>query len=277
MSHLTRRTFVGTSLSAGFALAVTPVSAETLTTDSTGIEAGEVQIPVSDGTIPGYRAMPAKGTKLPIVLVVHEIFGVHEHIRDVCRRFAKAGYLAIAPDLYARQGDASKIPEIKAIVEQIVAKVPDAQVMKDLDATAAWAAASAKGDAARTFVTGFCWGGRITWLYAAHAPKVRAGAAWYGRLVGPPHELRPKQPLDVASKLEVPVLGLYGGEDEGIPMSSIDAMRSALPWPKNASEIVVYPGAPHGFYADYRATYRKEAADEAWKRTLAWFKRFGGV
>lgn len=272
---LTRRTFVTSSLSAGFALAVQPVSAETLTTSSDGLEAGEVKIPVGDTEISAYRAAPAKGTKLPIVLVVHEIFGVHEYIRDVCRRFAKAGYLAIAPDLYARQGDPTKLADIQQIVEQVVAKVGDAQVMKDLDATVAWARDKARGDDARLAVTGFCWGGRITWLYAAHQPKVKAGGAWYGRLAGPVNETRPKNPVDVAKDIKGAVLGLYGGQDEGIPMSTVDQMRTALGWPKNKSEIVVYPGAPHGFHADYRPSYRKEDAEDAYRRLLAWMKQHG--
>lgn len=273
---LSRRAFVTTSLSTGFALAVQPVSAETLTTDATGLVVGEVKIPVADGTMPAYHAMPAKGGGFPVVLVVQEIFGVHEHMRDVCRRFAKLGYLAVAPELYARQGDVSKLTDFAPIIE-IVGKVPDAQVMTDLDSTLAWAAKTGKANIAKLGITGFCWGGRIVWLYSAHNPKVKAGAAWYGRMVGPGNELRPKQPVDIAKTLTVPVLGLYGGADDGIPMSSVDAMRKALPWPKNPSEIVVYQDTPHGFYADYRPSYRKEQADDAWKRLQAWFKKYGAA
>ena len=217
---VTRRQILVTSLAAGFALAVQPVTAETITTNTEGLTAGEVRVPVADGEIPAYRAMPATGGKFPIVLVVQEIFGVHEHIRDVCRRFAKAGYLAVAPELYARQGDVSKMSDWKQIFAEVVAKVPDAQVMSDLDATAAWAAKSSKGDGERLGVTGFCWGGRIVWLYAAHSAKLKAGVAWYGRLTGDKTELQPKYPLDVVADLKAPVLGLYGGKDQGIPQDT---------------------------------------------------------
>jgi carboxymethylenebutenolidase len=227
-----RRQFVVTSLAAGFALAVRPVSAETITTDAKGLTAGEVKIPVKDGDkegeIPAYRAMPDKGGPFPVVLVVQEIFGVHEHIKDVCRRFAKLGYLAIAPELYARQGDVSKIEDFQKIIKDVVSKVPDAQVMSDLDATVAWAKKSEKGDVSKLAITGFCWGGRIVWLYAAHSAKLKAGVAWYGRLVGAADPLHPKHPTDIAANLKAPVLGLYGGADSGIPLDSIEKMREAL-------------------------------------------------
>src|SRR5918911_2061162 len=215
--EVTRRSFIVTSLAAGFALAVQPVSAQTITTDAQGLEAGEVKIPVRDGEIPGYRAMPAKGTKLPVVLVVQEIFGVHEHIKDVCRRFAKLGYLAIAPELYARQGDVSKTSDVQQIIREVVSKVPDEQVMSDLEATVAYAKETGKGDTARLGITGFCWGGRIVWLYAPHNPNLKAGVAWYGPLVGDPSPTTPKHPVALASELKAPVLGLYGGADQGIP------------------------------------------------------------
>ncbi len=273
-TSFTRREFVMTTLATGFAAAVQPVAASTqITTDAKGLEAGEVKIPVKDGTVPAYRAMPAGGKHLPTVLVVQEIFGVHEHIKDVCRRLAKQGYLAIAPELYARQGDVSKLTDIDQI-RPIVAKVPDAQVMGDLDAAAAWAAAHG-GDPARLAVTGFCWGGRITWLYTAHNHKVKAGVAWYGRLVGTPSELTPKNPIDLVDQLDGAVLGLYGGADAGIPLDTVERMRTALKAAHKKSEIHVYEGAPHGFHADYRPSYRKEAAEDGWKRLLAWFRSHG--
>lgn len=272
----TRRSFVGTVLTSGFALAVQPVSAQTvITTSAQGLVAGEVKIPVKDGEIPAYRALPATGTTHPVVLVVQEIFGVHEHIKDICRRLAKAGYFAIAPELYTRQGDVAHLKDIQEILTTVVSKVPDAQVMSDLDATLGWAVATGQADGARAAITGFCWGGRIVWLYCAHNPGLKAGAAWYGRLVGQTSDLTPKQPVDVASSLEVPVLGLYGGADQGIPLQSVDQMRAALERGKSASQIVVYEDAPHGFNADYRPSYRKDAATDAWKRMLTWFKEHG--
>ncbi|HVX65334.1 MAG TPA: dienelactone hydrolase family protein [Bryobacteraceae bacterium] len=270
-----RREFLVTKLAAGFAAAVSPVTAETITTDTNGLDAGEVKIPVRDGEMPGYRARPAKGHSFPVVLVVQEIFGVHEHIRDLCRRFAKLGYVAVAPELYARQGDVSKLKDFQEINSQVVSKVPDEQVMSDLDEAAAWAASSQDGDANRLAIAGFCWGGRIVWLYAAHNPRLKAGAAWYGRLVGQTDDLRPKQPLDVAASIKAPVLGLYGGQDQGIPLDTVEKMRTALKAAGNKSEIIVYPDAPHGFNADYRPSYRKEAATEAWGRMLAWFRKHG--
>jgi carboxymethylenebutenolidase len=272
---LTRREFVMSMLAAGFALAVRPVSAQTIMTNPEGLEAGEVKIPVSDGEIPAYRAMPERGGAFPVVLVVQEIFGVHEHIKDICRRLAKAGYLAVAPELYARQGDVSTIPDVQEIFAKVVSKVPDAQVLSDLDATAAWVGASGKGDVNRLGITGFCWGGRIVWLYAAHRPDLKAGVAWYGRLEGETNERTPLHPSDVAAKLKAPVLGLYGGADAGIPVESVERMRSALKAAGSRSEIVIYPDAPHGFHADYRPSYRKKPAQDGWKRLLEWFKRYG--
>ncbi len=270
-----RREFVVTSLATGFALAVQPVAAETITTDAKGLEAGEIKIPVGDGEIPAYRAMPEKGGPFPVVIVVQEIFGVHEHIKDICRRFAKLGYLAVAPELYARQGDVSKLTEIGDIIAKVVSKVPDEQVMKDLDAAVAWAKKSGKGDTAKLAVTGFCWGGRIVWLYAAHNKDVKAGVAWYGRLVGKADPLHPKQPIDLVESLKAPVLGLYGGADMGIPNETVEQMKKALKDAKKDCEIVLYPDTPHGFNADYRPTYRKDKADDGWKRLLEWFKKYG--
>lgn len=275
--HENRRSFLVTKLTAGFALAVQPVSAQTITTDASGIVAGEVKIPVSDGEIPAYRAMPAKGSNFPVTLVVQEIFGVHEHIKDICRRLAKMGHLAIAPEMYARQGDVSKIENIQEIVSKVVSKVSDAQVLSDLDAAVAYAAKSGKGDVSKLGITGFCWGGRVVWLYTAHNPKVKAGVAWYGRLVGQPSANNPKHPIDVAAILQAPVLGLYGGDDQGIPAESIEKMRAALKDGGKSGEIVVYPKTQHGFFADYRPSYHKDNAADGWKRLQAWFKKYGAA
>ena len=271
---LTRRGFAVTTLAAGFALSVQPVSAQIITTDTKGLEAGEVTIPVADGKIPGYRAMPSAGGSFPVVLVVQEIFGVHEHIKDICRRFAKLGYLAIAPELYSREGDVSNLKDFGDILK-IVSKVPDARVMTDLDSAVAYVKGTGKGDTAKLGVTGFCWGGRIVWLYSAHNPALKAGVAWYGRIVGQADKLHPKNPIDFASSLKAPVLGLYGGADTGIPVESVERMRTALKAEGKPSEIVLYPETPHGFHADYRPTYRKEAAEDGWKRLLEWFKKNG--
>jgi carboxymethylenebutenolidase len=273
-SGFSRREFVVTSLAAGFALAVQPVSAQTITTDTKGIEAGEVKIPVSDGEIPAYRAMPSTGGPFPVVLVVQEIFGVHEHIKDLCRRLGKLGYLAIAPELYARQGDVSKLEDFQEILK-IVNKVPDSPVMSDLDAAVAWAKGTGKGDTGKLAVTGFCWGGRIVWLYSAHSPNLKAGVAWYGRLVGQADALHPKHPIDLVDSLKAPVLGLYGAADNGIPVESVEKMRAALKAAGKPSEIVLYPDTPHGFNADYRPTYRKKEAEDGWKRMLELFKKNG--
>jgi len=264
------------TLAIGFALAVRPVWAETIVTDATGLTAGEVMIPTSDGNIPAYRAMPSQGRFFPVVLVVQEIFGVHEHIKDVCRRFAKLGYMGVAPELYARQGNVSKLSDIEEI-RKVVSKVPDAQVMADLDAAVAWVKASEQGNVEKLGITGFCWGGRIVWLYAAHNAQLKTGVAWYGRLVGKPSELQPKHPIDVAISLKASVLGLYGGNDQGIPLDTVEQMRTALKAANSPSEIIVYPDTPHAFYADYRASYRKEPAEDGWSRLQAWFKRHGAV
>jgi carboxymethylenebutenolidase len=275
-ADLSRRQFMVTSLAVGFAAAVRPVQAQTVvTTDTAGLIAGEVRIPAGGIEIPGYRAMPAGAKRRPVVLVVQEIFGVHEHIQDVCRRLAKLGYLAVAPSLYARQGDVSAMTDIQRIVSEVVSRVPDSQVMSDLDATVAWADASGEGDAGRLGITGFCWGGRIVWLYAAHSARLKAGVAWYGRLTGSTSDLQPSQPIDVVKALRAPVLGLYGGADQGIPLSEVEKMRAALKAAGNASEIVVYPDAPHGFHADYRPSYRPEAAKDGWRRLQEWFQKNG--
>jgi carboxymethylenebutenolidase len=275
----TRRGFLVTALGAGFALAVQPVRAQTaIATTADGLLAGEIAVATADGSMPAYRAQPAKGSNFPVILVVQEIFGVHEHIKDLCRRLAKLGYQAIAPELYARQGDPRQYTEIPEIISKVVSKVPDSQVMSDLDACVAWAKAN-NGDTARLGITGFCWGGRITWLYAAHNPAVKAGVAWYGRLVGSAGAMTPKHPIDIAGELKGPVLGLYGGLDQGIPLDTIDKMTAALKAASGkasqASSIHVYDNAPHAFNADYRASYRREEADDGWKRMQEWFKQNG--
>jgi carboxymethylenebutenolidase len=272
---VTRRGFVMTSLAAGFALAVQPVEAQTIATDTQGLTAGEVKIPVTDGEIPAYRALPETGGPFPTVLVVQEIFGVHEHIKDICRRLAKLGYFAVAPECYARQGDVSQIKEIPEIISKVVSKVPDAQVMSDLDAAVAWAKGTGKADVAKLAITGFCWGGRIVWLYSAHNPNLKAGVAWYGRLVGAADDLHPKHPIDLAASLNAPILGLYGGADQGIPVDTVEKMQAALKEAGKTAEIVVYPETPHAFFADYRPSYRKEKAEDGWKRMLDWFKKYG--
>jgi carboxymethylenebutenolidase len=273
-----RRDFVRTSVGSGFAAAVLPVCAQTqVKTDTEGLVAGEVTIPVGDFKLPAYRAAPAGRRHAPVVLVVSEIFGVHEHIADVARRFAKAGYFAIAPELFVRQGDAGSYGEIAKLLAEVVNKVPDAQVMGDLDACVAWAKGQG-ADADKLAVTGFCWGGRITWLYAAHHPGVKAGVAWYGRLVGQASALTPQHPVDLAGALKAPVLGLYGGQDGGIPLTTVNQMKDALAAGSAAakkSAFVVYPDAPHAFHADYRPSYRAEAAQDGWQRCLAWFKAQG--
>ena len=275
---LSRRDFVSRAVGSGFAAAVLPVAAQTvLKTSSEGLIAGEVTIQVGDFKMPAYRAAPADRKGLPVVLVISEIFGVHEHIADVARRFARAGYFAIAPELFIRQGDAGSYGEIAKLMSEVIAKVPDAQVMGDLDASLIWAQAQG-ADTSKTAITGFCWGGRITWLYTAHNPAIKAGVAWYGRLVGAASALTPKHPVDIAGQLNAPVLGLYGGQDTGIPVETVERMKTALaqgPAPAKKSEIVVYPDAPHAFHADYRPSYRKDAAEDGWRRCLAWLKSQG--
>jgi len=267
-----RRSFVVTSLGAGFALAVLPVTAQTITTPADGLVAGEVKVRTKDGEMVAYRAMPATGGNFPVILVVQEIFGVHEHIRDVCRRLAKSGFFAIAPELYARQGDASKYTDVPKLIADIVSKVTDAQVMADLDATVAYAKASGKADTARLGITGFCWGGRIVHMYAAHNPGIRAAVAWYGPTARA-YAAGDKTPLDVAPQIKGAVLGLYGGADGGIPNDTVEKMFAALKAAGNTkSEFVIYPDTPHAFNADYRPSYRKPQADEAWAKMLAWFK-----
>ena len=270
-----RRDFVATVVGAGFALAVQPVAAQQIiTTDSAGLSAGALRIASENGEIAAYRSMPVGGKSLPVVLVISEIFGVHEHIADLTRRLAKLGYLAVAPELFARQGDPRKLTNIQQIISEIVAKVPDAQVAADLDATLAWAVANG-GDASRVAVTGFCWGGRQTWMYCARTPKVKAGVAWYGRIEDTVTLNQPRHPIDIAAELKVPVLGRYGGKDQGIPLDNVEDMKQALATAGGKSQIHVYPDAPHAFHADYRPSYRKAEAEDGWRRMLDWFRANG--
>ncbi len=273
-----RRDFVvRAAIGTGFAAAVLPVTAQTIRTDSDGLDVGEVTVMVGDFQLPAYRASPKGAKNPPVMLVLSEIFGVHEHIADVARRFARQGYMAIAPELFVRQGDAGAYGEIARLIDEVVNKVPDAQVMGDLDACVAWARAQG-GDTSRLGVSGFCWGGRQTWLYAAHNPAVKAAVAWYGRLAGPRSALQPRQPLDLAADLKAPVLGLYGGQDAEIPLDTVDKMKAALAQGSDAarrSSFHLYADAPHAFNADYRTSYRKDAADDGWQRCLAWFKAKG--
>ncbi len=275
---ISRRAFAATGLVAGFTLATGPLNAATIVTDANGLDAGEVSIPVSDGKIPGYRAKPAGKSKLPIVLVVQEVFGVHEHIRDVCRRFAHLGYYAIAPSLYARYGDPGKydMEHLQGLFTDIVAKVPDAEVMSDLDSSVAFAANDG-ADTSRLGITGFCWGGRIVWLYIAHNPAVKAGVAWYGQLRGPTpvNPIRPKYPLDLIDRINAPVLAFYGGQDKGIKVTDIEEMRGDLERAGKAHRLELFPDAQHGFFADYRPSYNEKDAKQAWGELKEWFKKNG--
>ena len=273
-SQWSRRGFVMTSLVTGFALSVQPVSAETITTDTNGLDAGEVKVPTADGSIPAYRAMPAQGGPFPTVLVVQEVFGVHEHIKDICRRLAKAGYYATAPELYARQGNPAEISDTQELIQKIVMKVPTDQVMSDLDATVAYAKTSGKANTAKLGVTGFCWGGWATWMYSAHNPSLKAAVAWYGS-DRKPTDLTPKNPLDIAADVKCPVLALYGGADQSIPQDTIEKRQAACKAAGKTCEFKVYPETPHGFNADYRPSYRAEAAKDGWAKMMAWFKDHG--
>lgn len=264
----------------GYAAAVLPVAASAIHTDTEGLDAEDVKFRSFDGfEVRAYSARPKTGERFPIVLVVHEIFGVHEHIKDVCRRLAKQGYFAIAPDLYGRQGNVSLTQDIQEIFDKVVAKVPDAQVVADLDATVEYVAGTGKGDVGRLGITGFCWGGRIVWLYSAHEPRLSAGAAWYGRLVAGArtNSLTPKQPVDVAGELHGAILGLYGGRDQGIPLSTVEQMRQALAaaGKDRDCQIIVYPEAGHAFNSDYRPSYHEASAKDAWTKMLEWFKKYG--
>lgn len=272
---LSRRGIVMTGLIAGYTLATTRAEAQAIHTDSAGLEAGEVQIPVADGAMPGYRAMPTGNGPFPVVIVIEEIFGVHEYIKDTCRRLAKLGYVAVAPELYARQGDLTKMTDIQQIIREVISKKPDAEMLADLDAAAKWAVASSKADANRMAVTGFCRGGRATWLYAAHSPQLKAAVAWYGPVGGAKTDIQPKTAAEAATELKCPLLGLYGAADTGIPVPDVEKARDAAQAAGKTVELVVYPDTPHAFHADYRPSYRAEAAKDGWDRMQAWFKRYG--
>ncbi|MFC7289763.1 dienelactone hydrolase family protein [Herminiimonas glaciei] len=270
-----RRGFLKTALGSGFAAAVLPIAAHSaVTTDSKGLTVGEITVNVNGQAVPVYRAQPAGKTNLPVVLVISEIFGVHEYIADVARRFAKLGYLALAPELFVRQGDPGSYGTIAELQKEIISKVPDAQVMTDLDAVVAWAKANG-GNTDKLGITGFCWGGRVTWLYSAHNPKVKAGVAWYGRLVGNNNEMTPSNPVDIAAKLKTPVLGLYGAQDGGIPVTTVVQMQDALSKGKSKSEFVLFKNSGHAFHADYRSSYVEADAKEGWQRCVDWFKTHG--
>ena len=280
-TRVSRRIFVaGATVTTGLALAVRPARAAMIKTDMAGLKGGMVAVPTPDGNIPAYMAMPATGTNHPVILVVQEIFGVHEHIKDVCRRLGKMGHLAIAPELYHRHGDPSRytFKEIRKLITELVARVPDKQVMSDLDASAKFAGRNG-GDAEKLAITGFCWGGRIVWMYAAHNPALKAGVAWYGRIVARgKNPNTPTYPIDIARKIKSPVLGLYGGQDRGIPVKTVKDMEAAVRAAGNDMvEIVIYPDAPHGFHADYRPSYRETAARDGWKRLGEWLKRHGAA
>ena len=277
-SGASRRTALKAALGVGYAAAAMPIMAQTaIKTSAEGLKTGQTTFEVNGFKVPAFYAAPAGKTNLPVILVIQEIFGVHEYIADTCRRFAKAGYIAVAPDMFARQGDASKYTEIAKLMSEIVAKVPDDQVMADLDGAVKWATGNG-GNAKKVGITGFCWGGRITWLYAEKSSNVKAGVAWYGRLVGTPSALTPQHPLQLAGSLKAPVLGLYGGQDGGIPLDTVDKMKAALANGSDAakrSQFQIYADAGHAFNADYRPSYRKDAADDGWRRTLDWFKSNG--
>ena len=278
----TRRTALKAALGVGYAATAMPIMAQTaIKTSSDGLKTGETTFEVNGFKVPAFYAAPAGKTNLPVILVIQEIFGVHEYIADTARRFAQAGYLAIAPELFARQGDPTEYGEMAKLMTEVVSKVPDEQVMADLDGAVKWAGANG-GDLKKVGITGFCWGGRITWLYAQQSKNVKAGVAWYGRLVGTASALQPKHPLDLAAQISAPVLGLYGEKDGGIPLATVDQMKAALADASSkgnaaakASEFVIYPDAPHAFHADYRPSFRKEAAEDGFKRALGWFKANG--
>lgn len=266
-----RRKLISTA-TAGYALAVCPVTAWAITTSDTNLVTTQTSVPVGKDAMPVFVARPKKSGRVPVVIVIHEIFGVHEYIKDVCRRLANEGYMAVSPYLYFREGDVSKIPEIEKVMKEVVSKVPQQQVMSDLDALVDWLSKDSHANVNALGITGFCWGGGVTWMYSAHSKKIKAGVAWYGRLSGDASPLQPKYPLDVAAELNAPVLGLYGEKDKGIPQEQVEKMRQALTKAKSPSKIIVYPGAEHGFHADYRPSYHETSAKQGWAEMLHWFK-----
>lgn len=276
MGRISRREMMKTLTSlGGFALAGAPLAARALETPAEGLTVGEVNIPAAGGIIPAYRAVRRGARRPPIMIVAHEIFAVHDHIKDVCRRFAHLGYLALAPNLFARQGDVSKLKELNDILTRVVGKVPDKQVMGDLDACYAWARTDGRADEARTGLIGFGWGGRATWLYAARTPDLRAAVSFYGRLSGDKNENTPRNPIDIVPDLDVPVLGIYGGADPAIPVGFVSDLQIALKRAQKPSIVRIYPAAGHGFFAEYRSSFRREDAADAWNETQDWFARFG--
>jgi carboxymethylenebutenolidase len=276
VAPVSRRGFMSATaaVAAGYTLAAGPVRAEAITTDTSGLQAGEAKIKVGSDEMPAYFARPAGNTKAPVIIVAMEIFGLHEYIKDVTRRLAKLGAFAIAPDYYFRKGtDLTKVTEIKDLLP-IVNSKPDAELLSDLDAVVAWAGAQG-GDTAKLGIIGFCRGGRTVWEYAAHSGALKAGVAFYGTVVDPANPLWPKSPMQLAPEMKAPVLGLYGGADTGIPVAQVEQMKAALAENKKTAEFKIYPDAPHGFHADYRGSYRKDAAEDAWKQAEAWFKKYG--
>jgi carboxymethylenebutenolidase len=271
---LARRGMMMTGLISGFTLATQRVEAQAIHTGTQGLDAGEARIPVQDGALPAYFARPTGNGPFPVALVNEEIFGVHEYIKDVCRRLAKAGYFAVATEYYSRLGDLSQMTDVSQIIRDVIAKAPDHQYLADMDATASWALQHG-GDAGHVGVIGFCRGGRQTWLYAAHSPHLKAAVAFYGPLGGTPSSIQPQSALDVADRIQCPLLGLYGGQDSGIPLTLVRQAEAKAQAAHRTVEIVVYPDAPHGFHADYRPSYRQADAADAWARMLAWFRRFG--
>lgn len=272
---MNRREFIFAGVTTGFALAVSPISGAPITTTETGMETEMTTIPIGTEKLPAFLARPIGSGPFPIVLVVQEIFGVHAYIQDVCRRFAKEGYIAVAPYLYFREGDVTKIKDVPKIISDVVSKVKVPRVLTDLDSALAWAVKTKNADASRVAITGFCWGGGITWMYSAHNPKIKAGVAWYGKLVGQPNPNQSQFPVDIGASLTVPVLGLYGAKDEGIPLPTIEKMRGELAKGKSRSEIIVFPDAEHGFHADYRPSYHEKSAKDAWGQALAWIRKNG--
>ena len=271
---LDRRGFVMTGLIAGFTLATARVEAQVVHTDAAGLDAGDTKVAVSDGALPAYFAKPTGAGPFPTVIVIEEIFGVHEHIKDLCRRLAHQGYLAVAPELYARIADLSTMTDAGAIIRDVISKAPDATVLSDLDATAAWAAAN-RGDPARLGVTGFCRGGRDTWLYAEHNPALKAAIAWYGPVGGPTSPIQPRTAADSADALKCPLLGLYGEKDQSIPVADVQAAAAKARAAGKSVEIVTFPNSGHAFNADYRPSYVKADAEDGWARMLAFLRAHG--
>jgi carboxymethylenebutenolidase len=270
-----RRGFMTASaaVAAGYTLAAGPVRADVIKTDTDGLDAGDCKIKVADGDMPGYFARPKGKANPPVVLVAMEIFGLHEYIKDVTRRLGKLGVFAVAPDYYYRKGDLTKVTDMKELIPLVNAK-PDAELFADLDTTVAWAK-SQGGDTSRLGIIGFCRGGRTVWEYAAHSPALKAGVAFYGAPLDPPNPVWPKSPMQLAPDMKAPVLGLYGADDTGIPVASVEAFKKTLEDDKKTAEFKIYPGAPHGFHADYRPSYRKEAAEDGWNKMQAWLKKYG--